>query len=56
MLPHGVIEPSIIPRSLLLEKMKVLYLFKLNYSPYLTKLLEIPYWWIPNWIFKWKVV
>ncbi|CDW80072.1 UNKNOWN [Stylonychia lemnae] len=49
-------EPQIPSRKFLLEKMSALYLFKLNYSAYICKCLEVPLFFLPAWFLRLRVL
>lgn len=52
----SVIEPSIISRKLLLQKMSKLYLLKLNYSIAICSCIEMPLCFIPSPLLRWRVL
>lgn len=49
-------EPSIPSRQFLLEKMKALYLFRLNYSIPICACLEVPLFFLPAWFLRMNVL
>lgn len=49
-------EPSEPSREFLLEKMSTVYLFKLCYSIYICKCLELPLFFLPAWFLRLKVL
>jgi histone deacetylase 11 len=53
---ESFIKPSQLPRSFLLEKMSKVYLLKLCYGFYIIRLIELPLWFIPAWILRWRIL
>eukprot|EP00347_Sterkiella_histriomuscorum_P021768 403332831 len=49
-------SPSIPTREFLLEKMSAWYLFKLQYSIYICKCLEVPLFFLPSWFLRFRVL
>lgn len=53
LLPVAPAKPS---RHFLLERMGRLYLLKLCYGVGLCRLLELPFWFLPAWVLRWRVL
>ena len=54
--PSLVHRPSLPSRAFLLEKMSAFYLFKLCYSAYICKCLEVPLFFLPAWFLRMKIL
>lgn len=53
---EDVIQPNKIPRSLLLEKISKLYLLKMCYSIPLCSYIEMPLFFLPSFLLRWRVL
>ena len=51
-----VVRPGKIPRSLLLERVSKLHLLKMCYSFGVCACLEVPLWFLPGFLLRWKVL
>lgn len=52
----SVLTPSKISRSLLLEKMSMCYLLKLNYSIFISKCIEMPLFFVPAFLLRMRLL
>ena len=49
-------EPQLPSREFLMEKMSKFYLFMLNFSLYVCACLEVPLFFLPGWVLRWRVL
>ena len=50
------LKPAPPSRSLLIEQMSPIYLFRLCYGFEVCKLIEGKEWWMPGWIYRWRIL
>lgn len=36
--------------------MNPMYLLKLCYGYQVSRLIEVPFWWLPGWVYRWKIL